>query len=37
LNDETNLSRSKNSPWYGKEVTGKVVAVFNNGKYWLDR
>jgi dihydroorotase len=37
LNDETNFSKSKNSPWYGKELTGKAVAVFNNGKYWLDR
>lgn len=37
LNDESNLSRSKNSPWYGAELTGKAVAVFNNGKHWLDR
>ena len=37
LNDETNHSKSKNSPWFGKELTGKAVAVFNNGKYWLDR
>ena len=37
LNDETNFSRSKNSPWYGKELTGKAVAVFNGGKYWTDR
>lgn len=37
LNDESNFSKSKNSPWYGKELTGKAVAVFNNGKYWIDR
>ena len=37
LNDETNHSKSKNSPWFGKELTGKAVAVFNNGKYWLDQ
>jgi dihydroorotase len=37
LNDNTNFSKSKNSPWYGKELTGKAVAVFNNGKHWLDR
>lgn len=37
LDDTTNLSRSKNSPWFGKELTGKAVAVFNNGQYWLDR
>src|SRR5690606_31163997 len=36
FNDETNYSRSKNSPWYGKVLTGKAVAVFNNGKTWLD-
>jgi dihydroorotase len=27
-----NLSKSKNSPWLGKKVKGKAVAVFNNGK-----
>jgi len=37
LNDETNLSKSKNSPWYGSELTGKAVAVFNEGIYWTDR
>ncbi len=37
LNDESNFSKSKNSPWFGKELTGKAVAVFNNGKYWIDR
>ncbi len=37
LNDETNFSKSRNSPWFGKELTGKAVAVFNNGNYWLDR
>jgi dihydroorotase len=36
LNEQTNLSKSKNSPWFGKELTGKAVAVFNNGKVWLD-
>lgn len=37
LNDESNYSKSKNSPWYGKTLTGKVVAVFNQGKHWMDR
>lgn len=37
LNDATNCSRSKNSPWYGKVLKGKAVAVFNNGKHWIDR
>ncbi len=31
-----NLSKSKNSPWLGKELKGKAVAVFNNNKHWLD-
>jgi len=29
---ETNYSKSKNSPWLGKPIKGKAVAVFNNGK-----
>ncbi len=33
---ETNFSRSKNSPWFGKEMKGKAVAVFNNGKQWIE-
>ena len=37
LNEESNFSKSKNSPWYGKELKGKAVAVFNNGKHWIDR
>ncbi|MEX2233712.1 MAG: dihydroorotase [Cyclobacteriaceae bacterium] len=35
--ESTNYSKSRNSPWFGKELTGKAVAVFNNGKSWLDR
>ena len=34
--EEANLSKSRNSPWLGKEVVGKAKAVFNNSKYWLD-
>ena len=26
------LSRSKNSPWFGKELIGKIEATFVNGK-----
>ncbi|HEY9489702.1 MAG TPA: dihydroorotase [Chryseosolibacter sp.] len=37
FNSETNFSKSKNSPFFGKEITGKAVAVFNNGKFWLDQ
>ncbi|HEU5290096.1 MAG TPA: dihydroorotase [Cyclobacteriaceae bacterium] len=36
FDDETNLSKSKNSPWLGQTLTGKAVAVFNNGRHWLD-
>lgn len=36
LDDKTNYSKAKNSPWFGKELIGKAVAVFNNGKVWLD-
>ena len=32
----TNFSKSKNSPWLGKQLMGKAVAVFNNGKQWID-
>lgn len=31
LDESTNLSKSINSPWWGKQVKGKVIAVFNNG------
>lgn len=33
---ENNLSKSRNSPWFGKTLTGKAVAVFNNSKQVLD-
>lgn len=36
LDEETSLSKSKNSPWWGKSLTGKAVAVFNNNKHWID-
>ncbi|HEX8041075.1 MAG TPA: dihydroorotase [Chryseosolibacter sp.] len=36
LDDNSNASKSKNSPWFGKELTGKAVAVFNNGKFWTE-
>jgi dihydroorotase len=36
FNEKTNLSKSKNSPWLGKEVTGKALAVFNNGRYKVE-
>lgn len=36
LDEKTNCSRSRNSPWWGKNLEGKAVAVFNNGKHWID-
>ena len=36
LDEKTNLSKSKNSPWFGQMLTGKVVAVFNNNRHWFD-
>ncbi|MDN5200838.1 dihydroorotase [Fulvivirgaceae bacterium BMA10] len=36
LNDTTNKSKSKNSPFYGQKLKGKVVGAFNKGKYFLD-
>ena len=36
LDEKANLSKSKNSPWFGQTLTGKVVAVFNNTKHWFD-
>lgn len=34
--DSSNYSKSKNSPWLEKEIQGKVKAVFNNSKSWID-
>lgn len=36
LDAKSNLSKSKNSPWFGKQVKGKAVAVFNNSRNWFD-
>ena len=33
---DANLSKSRNSPWLGKTLKGKAVAVFNNSKQALD-
>jgi dihydroorotase len=32
----SNLSKSKNSPWLGKALKGKAIAVFNNGKMKIE-
>jgi dihydroorotase len=36
LDERSNLSKSKNSPWFGKELKGKAIAVFNNSRHWFD-
>jgi len=36
LNDQTNCSRSRNSPSYGKTLMGKARAVFNGTHTWID-
>lgn len=36
LDEKTNYSKSRNSPWWGKELEGKAVAVFNRGQIWID-
>ena len=36
FNETSNYSKSRNSPWFGRELTGKAVAVFNNGRHWFE-
>lgn len=33
--DSTNQSKSRNSPNFGKELVGKAMAVFNNGRVFM--
>jgi dihydroorotase len=33
LNEESNRSKSSNSPFFGKKLKGKVKLVYNNGQY----
>jgi dihydroorotase len=37
FDEKTNLSKSKNSPYYGQELTGQAVAVFHNTQHWIKR
>ena len=37
FDQSTNLSKSSNSPLLGTELKGKVMAVFNRGKHWMDQ
>lgn len=36
LDEKSNFSKAKNSPWFGKKIKGKAVAVFNNARNWID-
>lgn len=36
LDERTNFSKSKNSPWWGKKIKGKARAVFSQGKNSID-
>lgn len=36
FDEKSNFSKSKNSPWLGKEITGKAMAVFNNGRHKIE-
>lgn len=36
FDERSNLSKSKNSPFLGRSLKGKAVAVFNNNKQWID-
>jgi dihydroorotase len=36
FDEKANYSKSRNSPWLGKELKGKAIAVFNNTRHWFD-
>lgn len=36
FDSSTNKSKSSNSPFFGKELTGKVMGVFNQGKFSIE-
>lgn len=36
FDDKTNASKARNSPWLGQTLSGKVTAVFNNNRHWID-
>lgn len=36
FDERNNLSKSRNSPWFGKQIVGKAVAVFNNGRHKIE-
>jgi len=36
FDERNNFSKSKNSPWLGKQIVGKAIAVFNNGRQKIE-
>lgn len=36
LNESTNLSKSNNSPFWGKAMTGKCIGMINGTEHWLE-
>jgi dihydroorotase len=37
FDQNTNQSKAVNSPYFDSHLTGKAVAVFNNGQEWIER
>lgn len=35
LDESTSKSKSRNSPWWGQKIRGRVAAVVNNNKAWV--
>jgi dihydroorotase len=36
LDEKTNCSKARNSPWFGQPLKGKARAIFNNSRNWSD-
>jgi len=36
LDDKTNKSKCKNTPFYGQELTGKTILVYNNNQLTIN-
>lgn len=36
FDEQSNFSKSRNSPWLGKQIVGRAMAVFNNGRHKIE-